>query len=347
MTQMMTRIALASRPTGAAVLENFSVKQAPLPKPAKGEFLVRTIWLSLDPYMRGRMNAAKSYAPPVEIGGTMTADCVGEVTQSNHPEYAVGDIVMGPIGWADHGLSDGSNIYKVDPSIAPISTALGVLGMPGLTAWVGLNDIAQATSGETIVVSAATGAVGSLVGQLAKAKGLRVIGVAGGAEKCRYAVAELGFDACLDHRAAPDAAMLATQIEKAAPDGVEIYWENVGGKTLEAVLPNLKTHGRIALCGLISWYSGDVKDAMILPAAWGAILRQRLKVQGFIIYDHYHRRPEFLADVGPLVQQGKVTFRETVTEGLDNAPAAFLELLKGQNFGKQLVRVGADPNGLT
>lgn len=343
MPQLMTRIALASRPTGAATLENFTLQTQAVPTPAKGMFLVRTIWLSLDPYMRGRMNATKSYAPPVEIGGTMSADCVGEVMQSNHPDYAVGDIVMGPVGWADHGLSDGTGMYKVDPAIAPISTALGVLGMPGLTAWVGLNDIAQAKTGETIVVSAATGAVGSLVGQLAKAKGLRVIGVAGGAEKCAYAVNVLGFDHCLDHRAAPDAALLSTQIADAAPDGVQIYWENVGGKTLEAVLPNLNTHGRIVLCGLISWYSGDVKDAMILPAVWGAILRQRLKVQGFIIYDHYDRRPDFLAQVGPLVQKGDIAFRETVTQGLENAPAAFLELLKGQNFGKQVVRVGADP----
>jgi hypothetical protein len=253
----------------------------------------------------------------------------------------VGDVVLAPLGWASHGVSDGTGVVKLDPAAAPLSTALGVLGMPGLTAWVGLNDIAEAKTGETIVVSAATGAVGSLVGQLAKRKGMRVIGIAGGVEKCAYAVAELGYDICLDHRAA-DTATLSAQIAATAPQGVDIYFENVGGKSLEAVLPTLNTHGRIALCGMIAWYSG-AENPPPAPAIWGPILRQRLQVQGFIIFDHYDRRPAFLAEVAPLVRSGEIRYRESVTQELQSAPAAFLSLLKGGNFGKQLVRVGPDP----
>ena len=343
MTETMKRIVLASRPEGEPTTDNFRLEEADMPKPGKGEFLARTIWLSLDPYMRGRMSDAKSYAKPVEVDATMEGGCVAEVIESNHPDYAKGDIIVGSLGWATHGLSDGTGIRKVDPDVAPISTALGVLGMPGVTAWVGLNDIAGAKKGETIVVSAATGAVGSLVGQLARQKGMRVIGVAGGKEKCDYAVKELGYDVCLDHRA-PDAKTLSKQIAEAAPDGVDVYYENVGGKTLQAVLPNMNTHGRIALCGMIAWYSGEgVAEAMPLPAAWGAILRQRLMVRGFIIFDHFDRFPAFISEVGPMVKDGTIEYRETVAEGLEAAPEAFLKLLKGGNFGKQLVKVGRDP----
>ena len=343
MTETMKRIVLASRPEGEPTTDNFRLEEADMPKPGKGEFLARTIWLSLDPYMRGRMSDAKSYAKPVEVDATMEGGCVAEVIESNHPDYAKGDIIVGSLGWATHGLSDGKGIRKVDPDVAPISTALGVLGMPGVTAWVGLNDIAGAKKGETIVVSAATGAVGSLVGQLARQKGMRVIGVAGGKEKCDYAVKELGYDMCLDHRS-PDAKTLSKQIAEAAPDGVDVYYENVGGKTLQAVLPNMNTHGRIALCGMIAWYSGEgVAEAMPLPAVWGAILRQRLMVRGFIIFDHFDRFPAFISEVGPMVKDGTIEYRETVAEGLDAAPEAFLKLLKGGNFGKQLVKVGRDP----
>lgn len=332
------RIVLAARPDAAPGPEHFRQETAPLPMPGEGQFLARTIWLSLDPYMRGRMSAAKSYANPVEIGETMQGGCVAEVIASRHPGFAVGDVVLAPMGWASHGLSDGVGVVKLDASIAPLSTALGVLGMPGLTAWVGLNDIAAARPGETIVVSAATGAVGSLVGQLAKRKGMKVIGLAGGAEKCAYAMAELGYDICLDHRAENLTALIAA----AAPQGVDIYFENVAGKSLEATLPNLNTHGRIALCGMIAWYSG-AENPPPAPLIWGAILRQRLSVRGFIIFDHYNRLPDFLAEVAPLVQSGAITYRESIAEGLENAPAAFLSLLKGGNFGKQLVRVGPDP----
>lgn len=343
MTQI-ERIVLASRPKGAPTLDNFRLESAPMPEPGEGEFLVRTIWMSLDPYMRGRMDDAKSYADPVPIGGTMEAGCVGEVVASNHADFAPGAIVLGGFGWASHGLSDGTGVRKVDPAIAPISTALGVLGMPGHTAWVGLNDIAGAQAGETIVVSAATGAVGSLVGQLAKQKGMRVIGIAGGADKCAYAVEELQYDVCFDHRAAGDAAALSAQIAEAAPDGVHVYFENVGGKTLEAVLPTMRIGGRIAVCGMIAWYSGQgVADAMPLPAAWRTILTRRLRVQGFIVFDHNDRLQPFLAEVAPMVRDGRVRYHETVAEGLADAPAAFLRLLEGGNFGKQLVRVGPDP----
>jgi NADPH-dependent curcumin reductase len=337
----MTRIALAARPTAAPAPEHFRLETSPLPSPGPGQFLARTIWLSLDPYMRGRMSAAKSYAKPVEIGGTMEGGCVAEVMVSHHPGFAVGDIVVAPLGWASHGVSDGTGVYKFTAPV-PLSTALGILGMPGLTAFVGLNDILAAKPGETIVVSAATGAVGSLVGQQARRKGLRTIGIAGGAEKCAHAVADLGYDACLDHRAAPDAASLAAQIAEAAPDGVDAYFENVGGKTLKAVLPNLKTHGRIALCGMIAWYSG-AEAPLPAPVVWGAILRQRLSARGFIIFDHYDRLPAFLAEVAPLVAGGTLVYRESVVEGLASAPAAFIALLQGGNFGKQLVRVGPDP----
>lgn len=339
-----TSITLASRPQGKPTLDNFDVSRTSLPEPGQGEFLVRIIWLSLDPYMRGRMDAAKSYADPVEVGGVMTAGAVGEVMISNNAAFPVGQIVAGAFGWSSHAISDGSGVMKVDPDVAPISTALGVLGMPGHTAWTGLNHILQAQPGETVVISAATGAVGSLAGQLAKAKGCRVIGVAGGAEKCTFAVEELGYDTCLDHRAHADAAALAAAIKGAAPDGVDCYFENVGGKTLEAVITRMNTGGRIALCGMIAWYSGQgIADAMPLPAMWRNILTRRLRVQGFIIFDHADKYPAFVAEVAPMLADGRIKYRETVAEGLEAAPQAFLDMLSGGNFGKQLVRVGQNP----
>jgi len=231
----------------------------------------------------------------------------------------------------------------IDPDVAPISTALGVLGMPGITAWVGLNDIMEAKAGETVVISAATGAVGGLAGQLAKAKGCRVIGVAGGPEKCDFAVTELGYDACLDHKA-HDAKALSEALKDAAPDGVDGYFENVGGKTLEAVLARMNVGGRIAVCGMIAWYSGQgVTEAQPLPAVWRNILTRRLTAKGFIIFDHFDRFPAFIEEVAPMVSDGRIVFKESVAEGLEAAPDSFLAMLKGGNFGKQLVRVGADP----
>jgi NADPH-dependent curcumin reductase CurA len=349
MTDKMQRILLAARPTGAPGPEHFKFETADIPTPGAGQMLVRVIWLSLDPYMRGRMDDGPSYATPVPLGGVMEGGAVGEVVTSNIPAFQPGDFVNGPFGWQSHALSDGQMVRKLDPQQAPISTAVGVLGMPGITAYVGLIDHGQPKSGETLVVSAATGAVGSLVGQLGKARGLRVVGVAGGADKCAFAVNELGFDACIDHRAAPDARALRKELSAACPDGVDIYYENVGGKTLEAVIPLMNVHGRIPICGMISWYNagglgaGASEGLNLLPQVWRSILVKRLALRGFIITDHYDRFPAFVAEVSGLLRDGKIQYRESVTEGLENAPQAFIQLLQGGNFGKQLVAVSPDP----
>ncbi|MEM8749051.1 MAG: NADP-dependent oxidoreductase [Pseudomonadota bacterium] len=349
MPETMQRIVLASRPDGEPVPENFRLETVPMPQPGEGEFLARVIWLSLDPYMRGRMDESKSYAAAVEIGAPMEGGCVGEVIASNNPKFAVGDFVDDRFGWQSHAVSNGSMARKLDPDAAPLSTAVGVLGMPGITAYVGLNTHGRPKEGETLVVGAATGAVGSLVGQLAKAQGLRVIGVAGGADKCAYAVEELGFDACLDHRAAEDARALRKQMVEQCPNGVDIYFENVGGKTLEAVMPLMNVHGRIPICGTISWYNsgglgaGATDGKNMLPGIWRTILVNRLSVRGFIITDHYDQFPQFVKEVGALIRDGKVTYRESIAEGLAAAPEAFMKLLKGGNFGKQLVAVSDDP----
>ncbi len=344
MPETMKRIVLAARPKGSPKLSDFRLETADVPKPGDGEILVRIIWLSLDPYMRGRMDDTKSYAKPVQIGEPMEAGCVGEVIESRHRKYSAGDYVEGRFGWQTHALSNGEGVRKLDPSIAPISTALGVLGMPGITAYVGLNDHGRPKAGETLVVSAATGAVGSLVGQLGKAQGLHVVGVAGGEKKCRYAVDELGYDACVDHRAATDARELRKQLADACPDGIDIYFENVGGKTLEAVMPLMNVHGRIPLCGTISWYSGSAGEGPnLLPMVWRSILVKRLSVRGFIIFDHYDRFPEFLSVVSGQIKDGSVRYRESISDGLESAPQAFIDLLGGHNFGKQLVAVSSDP----
>lgn len=311
--------------------------------------LVRVIWLSLDPYMRGRMDDGASYAQPVPIGGVMEGGAVGQIVASNIGGFKVGEFVNGPFGWQSHAISDGTKVRKLDPALAPISTAVGVLGMPGITAFVGLNDHGRPKAGETLVVSAATGAVGSLVGQLGKAYGLRVVGVAGGADKCAYAVEELGFDACLDHLAAGDARALRAQMTEACPKGVDIYFENVGGKTLEAVIPLMNVHGRIPICGMISWYNsgglgaGASEGANLLPQVWRNILVKRLSLRGFIISDHYDRFPDFVKEVSGHIRDGRVKYRESVAEGLAAAPEAFMKLLQGGNFGKQLVRISDDP----
>jgi NADPH-dependent curcumin reductase len=349
MTAQMQRIVLASRPKAAPQPENFRFETAPIPVPGAGQMLVRVIWLSLDPYMRGRMDDGASYAQPVPIGGVMEGGAVGQIVASNIGDFKVGEFVNGPFGWQSHAISDGTKVRKLDPALAPISTAVGVLGMPGITAFVGLNDHGRPKAGETLVVSAATGAVGSLVGQLGKAYGLRVVGVAGGADKCAYAVEELGFDACLDHRAAGDARALRAQMTEACPKGVDIYFENVGGKTLEAVIPLMNVHGRIPICGMISWYNsgglgaGASEGANLLPQVWRNILVKRLSLRGFIISDHYDRFPDFVKEVSGHIRDGRVKYRESVAEGLAAAPEAFMKLLQGGNFGKQLVRISDDP----
>ncbi len=341
----MKRIVLAKRPEGAPTAENFRLESAPMPEPGPGEVLVRVLYLSLDPYMRGRMDDAKSYAQAVAVGGTMEGGCVAEVEVSNDSGLKPGDIVLGMFGWATHGVAEAKALRKIDPDIAPISTALGVLGMPGLTGWIGLNEYGRPKPGETLVVSAATGAVGSMVAQLGRIHGLRVVGVAGGAEKCAWAVDTLGLDACLDHRAAADAKALRQALEEACPDGVDIYYENVGGKTLEAVVPLMNVGGRIPVCGMIAWYNrgvlgpGQQPGGDRLPRVWRTILVKRLSVNGFIIFDHFHRYPEFAKEIGGYLRDGRISYRETVAEGLESAPEAFLAMLQGGNFGKQLVKV--------
>ena len=343
MTQSTHRIVLAARPSGAPQPTDFRSETATLPALQGEEFLVEVIWLSLDPYMRGRMDDAKSYAKPVDIGGVMEGQGVGRVIASNHSKYKIGDYVLGGYGWQSHAVSDGTATRKLDPKDAPISTALGVMGMPGLTAFVGLNDHGRPQKGETLVVSAASGAVGSLVGQLGKIYGLNVVGVAGGAEKCNYVTQDLGFDACIDHRSG-DASELRAQLEQVCPNGVDIYYENVGGKTLEAVIPLMNTFGRIPVCGMIAWYSGaGTPEPSFSQKLWRSILVKRLAVRGFIIFDHYDRYPDFVKEVGSYLRDGRIQYRESVTSGLENAPAAFMDLLKGGNFGKQLVQITDDP----
>ncbi|WOI56157.1 NADP-dependent oxidoreductase [Palleronia sp. LCG004] len=344
MTDTAHRVVLAARPEGRATTDHLRHESFDLPEPGPGEVLLRTIWLSLDPYMRGRMSDAKSYATPVAIDETMTGQTVGEVIASNHDGFAPGDIATGMTGWTDRAVMKGDELRKLDPTRAPLQTALGILGMPGMTAWTGLTRILEAKKGQTIVISAATGAVGSVAGQLAHARGLRVVGVAGGPEKCAHATGNLGYDTCIDHHAHADGEAMARAIGEAAPNGVDLYFENVGGKTLAGVVPNMNDHGRIAICGMVAWYAGEnLEDAISGPTIWRNLLTRKLRAEGFIIFDHWDRFPTFLDEVAPMVADGTITYRESVTDGLENAPKAFVGMLAGDNFGKTLVRVGPDP----
>jgi hypothetical protein len=333
------RVVLVSRPVGEPKASDFRVEDYALPAPDKGQVLLRTIWLSLDPYMRGRMSDGPSYAQPVPIGGVMEGGTVSEVVASNHPGFAKGDIVLSRAGWQTHALSDGKGLAKIDPKLAPVSTAVGVLGMPGMTAYTGLLDIGKPQPGETVVVAAASGAVGSAVGQIAKIKGARAVGIAGGKDKCDYVRNELGFDECVDHRD-PD---LAARLKEACPKGIDVYFENVGGAVFEAVFPLLNAFARVPVCGLIAQYNATEPTV----PKWAAsmmrnVLTKRLTIRGFIVSDFAARHADFLRDMSQWVREGKVRHRECITEGLDSAPAAFMGLLKGANFGKQLVRVGPD-----
>ncbi|WP_435659815.1 NADP-dependent oxidoreductase [Leisingera caerulea] len=338
MPDQMQRIVLASRPEGQANEENFRLESVDMPQPEEGEVLVRVHYMSLDPYMRGRMNAGKSYADPVEIGETMTAGGVGEVIASNSPDFQPGDFALGAFGWASHACAQGSDIRKLDPDMAPLTTALGVLGMPGFTAWHGLDAYGRPQAGETLVVAAATGPVGSMVGQLAKQKGLRVVGIAGGADKCKLAVDTFGFDACLDHRAYASAEGLNEALAAECPDGIDIYYENVGGKVLEAVLPLMNNFGRIPVCGMIAWYNSAETD-LTAPAIWRSVLTKFLSVNGFIIFNHYDRYGDFLGEVGPGIASGDIKYLEDIAEGLENAPRTFLSMMQGGNTGKQIVKL--------
>ncbi|MBP0481446.1 NADP-dependent oxidoreductase [Sagittula salina] len=338
MPEQMTRITLARRPAGTPVPEDFGHETYPLPEPGDGEVLVKVEHLSLDPYMRGRMNAVRSYSAPLEIGETMTGQGIGRVVASKADDLPVGTLVTGRTGWASHAVLQAAEAQVWDESL-PQTAALGVLGMPGFTAWTGLREYGRPRAGETLVIAAATGPVGAMVGQLAKAAGLRTVAVAGGAEKCRIAVDTFGFDAAIDHRAHADASSLRKALAEACPDGIDIYWENVGGKVLEAVMPLMNDHGRIPVCGTIAWYSGTDGDTDRLPMVWRTVLTRRLSVNGFIIFDHWDGYPDFLREVAPKVTAGEITWLEDVTEGLDNAVDAFIALLSGGNTGKAVVKL--------
>ncbi len=338
MTLQTRRIVLAARPQGAPKASDFRLETAEVGAPGDGEVLLSTLWLSLDPYMRGRMSDGPSYAEPVAIGGVMGAQTVARVEASHHPGFDVGDLVLANSGWQSRQISDGTGLMKLPADMAHPSWALGVMGMTGFTAYVGLLDLGTPKEGETIVVGAATGAVGSIVGQIGKIKGCRVVGVAGGPEKCGHAVEVLGFDACIDHRADD----FADQLKAACPDGVDVYFESVGGAVFAAVLPLLNTHARVPVCGLIAQYNatGPAEGPDRLPGLMRQVLTKRIKMQGFIIFDHYaDRYADFSRDMAGWLAEGRVQYREDVTEGLENAPEAFIGLLEGRNFGKVVVKV--------
>ena len=335
------KIVLNSRPVGAPTTENFRLEEGVAPVPADGEVLLRTLYLSLDPYMRGRMSDGPSYAPPVAVGTEMIGGTVSRVERTRHPDYQTGDLVLGFSGWQDYAVSDGSGLTKLDPRMPQPSLALGALGMPGFTAYMGLLDIGQPKAGETVVVAAASGAVGSVVGQIAKLKGCRVVGIAGGAKKCRSVVDELNFDACIDHHSAD----FNQQLAMVCLDGIDVYFENVGGKVFDAVLPLLNPAARIPVCGLIAHYNDTElpEGPDRLGQLTRTLLTKRIKMQGFIIFDDYgHRYGEFYSQMSTWLDEGKIIFREDIVDGLENAPQAFIGLLEGKNFGKLVIRVAKD-----
>jgi NADPH-dependent curcumin reductase CurA len=334
------QIVLAARPHGKPQLTDFRLEETAIPTPSAGQLLLEVEYLSLDPYMRGRMDDRKSYAKPLQLGDVMSGETVARVIASQRPDYAVGDLVLAHTGWRTHALSDGSGLSRVDPAVAPVSTRLGVLGMPGFTAYTGMRLIGKPQPGETVVVAAASGPVGSLVGQLAKIAGARTVGIAGGPEKSAYVKHELRFDAAIDHRAADFPAQLAA----ACPDGIDVYFENVGGAVWQAVLPLLNNFARVPVCGLIAQYNGvgpsDGTDR--LPATMRQILSKSLTLRGFIYLDFVEQYyAEFLREVGAGIADGRIRYREDVVDGLEKAPEAFIGMLEGRNFGKVVVRVRA------
>ncbi len=335
------KIVLAARPQGAPGDSDFELREEEVREPGDGEVLLRTIYLSLDPYMRGRMNDAKSYAPSVEIGEVMAGGAVSQVVRSRNARFAEGDFLFGYTGWQDFALADGRGFRKLDPADAPLSTSLGVLGMPGMTAYTGLLNIGQPKEGETLVVAAASGPVGSMVGQIGKIKGCRVVGVAGSEEKCRYVTDELGFDVCLSHRADD----FEDQLKRACPDGIDVYYENVGGRVFEAVLPLLNMFARVPVCGLVAHYNATAlpEGPNKIPLLMRAVLSNRLHIQGFIVWDFQSQEKEFLEQAGAWIREGRIKYREDFVDGLENAPQAMMGLLEGKNFGKLVVRVAPDP----
>lgn len=332
------RVVLAARPVGVPTPADFRLVEAPVPEPGPGEFLVRGIYLSVDPYMRGRMSEQKSYVRSVGIGEVMEGGVVGEVVRSQHPGFAPGEIVEGRFGWQEHAVSNGRGVRKVDPALAPISTALGVLGMPGLTAYFGLLEVGRPKPGETVVVSAASGAVGGLVGQLAKLHGCRAVGLAGSDAKVDHLVRELGYDAGVNYKTVPD---LDRALEAACPGGVDVYFDNVGGRITEAVSRHVNAFARIAVCGLISQY--NLVEPELAPRNERFVLVNRVRIQGFIVFDFAERYPEGLGQMAEWLRAGKLRYREDVVDGLERAPEALIGLLQGRNFGKALVRLSPEP----
>jgi len=327
-------VTLAARPSGFPTGSDFKLVESEARSPAEGECLVQALWLSVDPYMRGRMSDRKSYAPSIEIGETMVGRAVGRVVESRAERWNPGDIVFGELGWQEYATVSAETLHQVDPALAPISTALGVLGMPGLTAYFGMTDILAAKAGDTVLVSGAAGAVGSIVGQIAKALGCRAVGIAGSDEKIDYVVNELGFDAAFNYKTTED---YAEALKMLCPDGVDCYFDNVGGEITDAVFPRLNIGARVAICGQISQY--NLAEPETGPRQLWHLIVKRAKVQGFLVFDYADRYREGLARLGPWVQEGKIRYRETVVEGLENAPAAFLSMMRGGNIGKQLVHI--------
>ncbi|MCR9256445.1 MAG: NADP-dependent oxidoreductase [Alphaproteobacteria bacterium] len=335
MTAVNRKIVLASRPEPDATLDNFRLEEGPVPTAAPGQVVARNLYLSLDPYMRGRMSAAKSYSAPVEIGGTMIGGAVARVESSTVPGFAPGDIVESmAFGWQDYAALAPQDLRKVDPDLAPISTALGILGMPGMTAYFGLLETARPKAGDTVVVSAASGAVGGTVSQLARIAGCRVVGIAGGADKCRYVTETLGADVCLDYRAEEN---LQAALAEACPNGIDVYFDNVGGEITDAVFQNLAMRARVIVCGTISHYAHG--GAYSGPSLLRPILVSRAQVTGFLVFDWKHRYPEGAERIARWLKSGDLVYKEDVVDGLENAPEAFLGLLTGKNFGKLVVKV--------
>ncbi|SFK94723.1 hypothetical protein SAMN04488518_11266 [Pseudovibrio ascidiaceicola] len=338
-TEVNRQIVLAERPVGAPTSKNFRLEEAAIPTPGEGEMLLRTVYLSLDPYMRGRMSDAKSYADPVEIGDAMVGGTVSVVVKSNLKQFSEGDWVVNLGGWQDYSISNGEMVFNLGKEPAMPSWALGVMGMPGFTAYAGLLEIGEPKPGETIAVAAASGPVGATVGQIGKIKGCRVVGIAGGAEKCKHAVENLGFDVCLDR----NSPTFTQDLKAACPDGIDVYFENVGGAVFDAVMPLLNANARIPLCGLISQYNAtslpDGPDRMGM--LMGTLLVKKIRMQGFIIFDSFpNLYPKFAADMQQWIAEGKVKYREQMVDGLENAPEAFMGLLEGKNFGKLVVKIG-------
>jgi len=339
MTQSTNRkFTLASRPVGMPKESDFKLVETPVPTPGAGEILVKALYLSVDPYMRGRISDAKSYAAPVEIGGVMVGGVVGEVIESNNPKFKGGDIVQGEFGWQEYVVCNGKGVRKVDPAIAPISTALGVLGMPGLTAWGGLLEIGQPKAGETVLVSGAAGAVGSIVGQIAKIKGCRAVGIAGSDDKVRYLVDELGFDAAFNYKTDKN---YSEKLKQLCPDGIDVYFDNVGGTITDAVIPQLNVKGRVSVCGQIAHYNAEKIETG--PRWLWFLIAKQARVEGFLVFQFAEKFMQGAAEMAGWIKEGKLKYREDIVEGFENLPKAFIGMLNGDNTGKRLVKV-AEPS---